>query len=261
MKKTKRLICCSILMLALCLAGCGEKSGGVSSEAPASASSETASFGTTVVETGGPEAALEAEESAEAEPEPEPGIAFPYELDGGKLLVTSLFQSSLMNPDCGLQEGENIATLEIINQSDECLTLGSFEATMADGRVLRFSATDIPAGAKVWAFETSNQSMDDGERCISLTAEPQYEAEDQRIPDGISVDVDGISVTLTNQTGAPVTNLKVYYHDCFEDAYFGGLVYTYSIEEIPEGGIETFEANDSIFGNVEVVRITLENES
>lgn len=262
MKQSKRLICCVIaLAILLCMAGCGaDDSVDNSKEATSAVASETPVIldeSYVPDETSPPVETAEQEEPEEAEP----GLEFPYELDNGKLLVASLFQSSIMNPDCGLEDDEDIATLEIVNQSSECLTLGSFEAIMSDGSVLHFSATDIPAGAKVWAFETSNQSIEIVESCISLTGEFQYEMDSLRIPSTISVEVDGINVTLTNLTDKPVTNLTVYYHDCFEEIFFGGLVYSYTVDEIPAGETKTIEANDCFLGDAEVVRVTMESDS
>lgn len=251
MRIMKSLTCCLLAAaLVLGLSCCGKK------EEISSIASEASSLALVSPSDASQESIADDPSEAEEiqETEPVQGIAFPYALDDGKLLVTSLFQSSIMNPDCDLAEGEDIATLEIVNQSEEYLSLGSFEVTLPDGQVLRFTAAEIPPGAKVWAFELDNGSIETEAPCIALTVTSQYET--RQMPEGIAVEVDGTDVTVTNQTGQPVTNLTVYYHDRFDDVYFGGLVYTILIDEIPAGGAKTIDANDCFLGDAEVVRVS-----
>ena len=67
-------------------------------------------------------------------------ITFPYELADGKLKVASLFQYSGLNPDCNNEEGDDIAALEIVNQSDEFCRSAEIQVVMQDGTELLFKA-------------------------------------------------------------------------------------------------------------------------
>lgn len=199
-----------------------------------------------------------AAENAEEE-EQQRGLQFPYELEDGKLVVASLFQSDIMNPDCNDEMGEEIASLEIVNQSGKYLSSASFKVTMEDRQVLNFKVSDVPNGKSVWAFETGNTSISSDAVCELIECETQYEEEAPLMADQIAVEVSDTSVTLTNLTDEDLTNLVVDCHCLFEEAYFGGLTYTYPVDVLSAGGTAMIEADDCYMGNAEVVRITQGN--
>ncbi|MCI7181911.1 MAG: hypothetical protein SOY12_00790 [Schaedlerella sp.] len=99
-------------------------------------------------------------------------IGFPYDLEDGKLQITTLFQSSVPNPDCDFKEGIDIASIELLNQSGQYLKSADITLTMEDGTELRFEVLDIPDGDKVWAFDINNTSIASDGRCINV----QYKA-------------------------------------------------------------------------------------
>lgn len=187
------------------------------------------------------------------------GLEFPYEIEDGKLIVNSLFQSNVPNPDCNNEESENIATLEIVNQSEKYLASAAIEVGLEDGSVLNFMVSGIPAGSKVWAFETGNNSIEDDEVCMSIKMDTQYETNESLVPDKIEVEVEDTNVKLTNLSDEDLNNLVVDCHCLFDDAYFGGLTYTYSVDSISAGGTAVIEADDCYLGSAEVVRITQGN--
>lgn len=216
-----------ILVMILSMAACKNKNGVSSSTTSAQASEE--------------------EQSEKFE--------FPYELDDGKLVVNSLFQSSVANPDYNNEDGEDIATLEIVNQSEEYLSSATITVTLEDGSVLNFSISGMPSGAKVWAFETGNNSIATDINCESIECDSQYSVDDQLMSDQIAVEIDNTSVTLTNLTEGDLTDLVVYCHCLFDGMYFGGLTYGYPVESVPAGGTAVIEADDCYLGSAEVVCI------
>ena len=84
-----------------------------------------------------------------SEEQQEQSLSFPYELENGKLVINSLFQSSIMNPDCRDEMGEDVATLELENGSGEFLESAEIVVTLTDGEELEFEISCIPDGEKV----------------------------------------------------------------------------------------------------------------
>lgn len=190
------------------------------------------------------------------EQEEETGIVFPYELEGGKLIVNSLFQSSIENPDCNNEIGEDIASLEITNQSDEFCTSVQITVTMPDGAEIPFAATNIPGGKTVWIFAADNQSIDqEVVSCEKIEGSAEF-GESSMMEDQISVVTDDTTITIQNLTENTITNLDVHCHCLFEEVYFGGLTYNYPVESIAAGESVTIEAEDCYMGTAEVVGVT-----
>lgn len=185
------------------------------------------------------------------------GVEFPYELENGKLLVNSLFQASIENPDCDNEIGEDIASLEIENQSEEFCTAVNVQVTMQDGSELSFSATNIPAGKKVWVFSTDNQSIAQENICEKIECTAEF-GENSMMEDQVQYSVEDTTITIQNITDSEITDLSVYCHCLFEEAYFGGVSYCYSVEKLPAGGSVTMDADDCYMGTAEVVLIKKE---
>ena len=76
----------------------------------------------------------EATEAVSTEEQKE-GIEFPYEIDNGNLVINSVFQSSIENPDCGNEYGDDIASLELVNQSNQYLDSAELTLHMSDGSI------------------------------------------------------------------------------------------------------------------------------
>ena len=186
-------------------------------------------------------------------------VDFPAELADGKLKAISLFQYSGVNPDCNNEEGEDIAALEIENQSDEFCESMEIRVVMQDGTELSFKAESIPAGKTVWIFEENNQSISQDDACKSIEGDADF-GEVSLMEEQVSVSVDGdIIITITNLTDTEITDLAVDCHCLFEDSYFGGLTYSYPVGTLPAGGTVTVEADDCYMGTAEVVCISKNN--
>lgn len=182
-------------------------------------------------------------------------ISFPYELEDGKLIVNSLFQSSISNPDCNGEEGEDIASLEIKNASDEFLTEAQITVTLDDGDEIPFLVTNIPAGKTVWAYATDNTSISLDFVCNRIKCKAQFSDKMPVMAESVSYEVNETSVTLNNLTGNEISGLSVGCHCLFEDVFFGGLTYNYKIEELPANESITINAEDCYLGSAEVVCI------
>ena len=83
------------------------------------------------------------ETSKKVSEEKQTGIELPYELDDGRLVLNSIFQSSISNPDCNDENGENMASIEVINQSGKFLASADVGVTLEGGTTLNFKIEDL----------------------------------------------------------------------------------------------------------------------
>lgn len=193
-------------------------------------------------------------ESGSTEEQKESAIELPCELENGKLLVQSLFQSSVENPDAGNEIGEDIGSLEILNQSEEYCISAEIKVTVEDGTEIVFTATDIPAGKTAWVFAPDNQSISQDSVCQKIEGTAQF-GQTSLMEDQVMYSVEDTTITLQNLTENDLTDLSVYCHCLFEDVYFGGRTYCYPVELLPAGGTAVVEAADCFMGTAEVVAI------
>ena len=183
-------------------------------------------------------------------------VSFPCLLAEDSLSVTSLFQYSGYNPDCGGQAGEEIASLAVTNQSEKYLASAKITAKLADGTKRVFQLTDIPAGQTVWVFAQDNGSFASSNTCKELKCEASFAEEQPLLAEQVAVETEGISVTLTNLTDEDLAGLTVYCHCLFDGTYFGGLTYAYPVDGIPAGESVMIQAEECYLGEAAVVRVT-----
>lgn len=182
---------------------------------------------------------------------------FPYELEGGKLVVNSLFQASIENPDCNNEIGENTASLEIVNQSEEYCEQAEISVKMQDGSQYAFKIFDVPAGKSVWAFETENQSLELDGACRKIECEAVFTEMPAEI-EGVEHDENDTVITICNQSEQNIDNLSVYYHCLFDEAYYGGKSYCKNIKSLPAGQAVQLQTDECYMGTAEVVKIVKE---
>lgn len=190
--------------------------------------------------------------------EPEKGIQFPVSLENGALELTLLFQYSGINPDCGFQEGSNIAAIELSNTSASYLAQADLALTLADGTVLNFAVTEVPAGRTVMAFCTDNLSVSASPVVTDIACTAKFADPDVSAGGKLTTSVEGVTVTVTNTSGEDLNNIVVYCRNLFDQDFFGGVTYQYTINELPAGESTTVEAWDCILGIAEVVRVAVD---
>ena len=189
-----------------------------------------------------------------------PTARFPLLADDGHLEISSLFQFTGINPDCGNQEGTDIAGIQLRNVSDSHLTRAAIEMTLVSGKLLRFTVEELPAGMTALVFSNENMTMDPEDACASLSCEASFEAESPLMADRLSVSVEGTQITVTNISGDDLTNLTVYCHCLLDQDCYGGLTYCYPIEFLPAGGSAAVDAVACYLGDVGVVRIGMADQ-
>lgn len=192
-----------------------------------------------------------------SEEQQEQSLSFPYELENGKLVINSLFQSSIMNPDCRDEMGEDVATLELENGSGEFLESAEIVVTLTDGEELEFEISCIPDGEKVWVFEKSNKSIAKDAKCELIICKGNFANASLMMEDKVSVVEDGTMVTLNNLTEETLSNLTIDFHCLFDgEVYYGGRIYTYPVERIEPGSSISFDVEECYLGEAKAVRIT-----
>lgn len=186
--------------------------------------------------------------------EPLPVLGYPLILEDGRLEITNLFQYEGINPDCGLEEGREVASVTLKNTSGDYLEEARIALTLTDGTVLSFTVMDLPAGKTVMAFETANTAAEENAACTGVSCAASWAEGITALPEGIGLAVDGVNITVTNNTGHDISELVISCRCPLDEAYFGGIAYRYTMNDLPANGSATVEARDCILGIAEVVR-------
>lgn len=183
--------------------------------------------------------------------------AFPLMLENGKLKVDSVFQYDGMNPDCANLEGSNIATVTVSNLSDTYLERAEISVAADTGDVLRFVVMDLPAGDSALVFSADNASVAQDSRYGAVNCEAVFQPDASRKEDRIAVSVEGTKITLKNQTDTQIDEIVVYCRALLGDQFFGGIAYTYPVNNLPAKGSAEIDAVDCFLGMAEVTRIEI----
>lgn len=181
--------------------------------------------------------------------------AFPRLLENGALEVTSLFSYSGINPDCGDEMGENIGSLEVANRSGRYLNEASLTVRLTGGGTLHFTVHDLPAGAVIWVFDRDNTSMSETDGCKELTCDAVF-SDESALPEGMNAATDGCTVTLLNGSGSARKGYTAVCHMAVGETLFGGVSFSYPLDDIPAGGSVQFQANECYLGEVSVARVS-----
>lgn len=187
----------------------------------------------------------------------EEGVSFPLSLDEGRLELTSLFPFDGLNPDCGGQQGDSIASIELKNVSGAYLARADVTVALSDGSERTFTVTDLPDGSSAMAFCLTNDSLPDNPACTGAQCQASYDDSASAVSDQVAVSVSGTTVTLSNTSGGDLSQIVVYCRDVLDGRYFGGVTYTYTVSDLPAGESTAVQAEDCIMGMAEVVRVVV----
>lgn len=184
--------------------------------------------------------------------------AFPYQLDEGKLEIESLFPFSGINPDCGNEECENAAAIQLTNQSGKYLSEAQITMTFDDKSELTFEVQDVPDGGVIYAFDTQNRAYSDSEdrKVTDVTAETTYADSSSLLGETISADVSDTTITLTNHSQESFDNLTVTYHCVMENTLFGGISYKVTADALGAGETAEVQAEEAWLGAAKVTKVT-----
>ena len=225
-----RKVCAGILSAAL-LAGC--------TPTPATIPPATGAPATTTAQT------VTAPTAAEVS-----HLEFPLSLEDSALQIESLFPFDGINPDCGYEEGTQIASIKLRNSSDRHLIRADILLTLSDGSQLRFLAEHIAPGQSGSVFCNSNAPLPQDPMCVDVRCSAKFAP--APVWDDLTVQVSGMSVDLNNPSGRDMETIIIYCHNMLGDEYFGGVAYPYEINGLPAGESTTLTAVDCLMGIADV---------
>ena len=183
------------------------------------------------------------------------GLEFPYKLDHNRLRIDSLFQYSGANPDAQLENGDDIASIQLKNISDQYLESAEISVELDNGTAFSFTVQDIPAGKSVTAFDTANTSYDGKAGVAYIEAQASYNADASINEDACAVTKDDQGVHLQNISGDTLNNIQVKYHSILDDMYFGGLGHTATVDSLAVDETTVVDTSEDMLGDVEIVSI------
>lgn len=183
------------------------------------------------------------------------GLAFPYELDDGKLVVDSVFQYTGLNMDCEDQECEDTGAIQITNKSAEHLAYADITLKLASGNEMIFRIEEIPSGKSVMAFDTENKTYDKADKVIDIKVKTSYVADASLKEDQVSLSVENTKITVGNTSSETLENITIKYHCDAGETYVGGKCREALVEALAAGENTVVEASGCYFGEAAVVNI------
>lgn len=187
--------------------------------------------------------------------EKEQEVQFPYELEDGKVEVLSLFQSSISNPDSDGSYVENLASLEVVNRSEEHLQEATIVITLDDGEKLTFVLEEVPAGKTVWAFEVNNKCYKTEQKSRKVECEATFTEKTILLEEQLCVEAEDTLVSVTNISNEILENLELEFHCLFDEVYYGGKTYKYQIDTIKVEEKASMDVWECYLGIAEIVKI------
>lgn len=185
-------------------------------------------------------------------------ISLPCTLAEGKLEVSSLFQFTGFNPDCGGAQGTDIAALQLKNVSGEHLASAELTLTLNDSVPVAFRITDLPAGAEAMVFSAENVTMTPDDVGTALSGSFRFLPESPLMQGQVDFTADNMTITLTNCSDQELTQFDVCCHSMLDGICFGGLTYSYPVDSLPAGASISVDALDCYLGGALVSRISAE---
>lgn len=196
------------------------------------------------------------EEETEPSVETDTGLEFPYLLDDDKIQIDSLFQYSGINMDAQNEECEDVASLQLKNNSDQYLEKAEISVELTDGTAFSFEVEDVPASKSVMAFDTANTVYDGKTGVALIDAATTYSSDAGLKETDVKIISDDNGVQMENISGNALANLKIKYHCVMDDMYFGGISSETEVAGLAAGETTTVDTSESILGDAEVVSIT-----
>lgn len=195
--------------------------------------------------------------SGDTSKEENAGLEFPYELEENKLQVDSFFQYTGINPDCNNENCEEVASVQITNNSEEYLESAEISLELTDGSRYSFQVEDVPAGKKILAFDISNESYDGKTPVAIIESKSSYQADASLEEEGVSVTSNEEGVYLQNVSGENLSSIHVKFHTVLDEMYFGGKSSETSIDNLPSGESTLLDLTGTMLNEAEVVNISL----
>ncbi len=171
-------------------------------------------------------------------------------------LQPSLYQATFFNPDTDYSLIENLAALDLYNDTGKYLVYAAITITTDAGTVLHFEVYDLPNYGRAQLFDLNDATIDQGESIASIAySGTSYLEGDQLMSDALEISTSGNVITLTNLTESTLSGLTLVYHSAMGADTFGGASQTMSLPAISAGSSVTVTATNCYFDEALAVRI------
>ena len=174
------------------------------------------------------------------------------------LSVSELFAYTGPNPDCGFEQGNDIAAVTVENISGKYLLCAEITVASDDGAEYSFTVQALEDGGRVTAFDTLNRTVKN-EVCA---ADSECSTEFANSPDTyagrLQAQVISGEVTLTNISE---DTFEFVFVDCrctVSGESFGGKVFECPFSQVTPGATQSKACSEILFGVPEAVRIRTE---
>ncbi len=187
-----------------------------------------------------------------------PYLEIPYEIPGTSLVLSRLdsYEGIFVEQGTDIHK-DNVAMILLLNEGTEAVEYAILTVTMADGTVLVFEPTCLPAGGKMVVQENTGKAFPGGEilKCTgetaTLSAFPMSE-------DWVKVtENENSTLTITNITDQTIPAVRVFYklYMAEDDGFVGGITYMAKVENLAPGASTTVRPTHYLYGSCKVVMV------
>lgn len=187
-------------------------------------------------------------------------LELPYSLEGGNLMLDTIFQFTGLNPDRQDEEAEDVAAIQLTNTSGLHLATATVTVVTADGATAAFTVYDIPPGMSAMVMSPENIQIESNPECIQITCEAEFLPQLPLAADQLLISVMGTEISVENISGEDLSRITLYCHSMLDQTCYGGTTLVYEIDSLPAGESTVISAWECYLGLVEVVRIEIGSE-
>lgn len=174
------------------------------------------------------------------------------------LSVSELFTYTGPNPDCGFEQGSDIAAITVENTSGKYLLSAEISVAGDDGGEYSFTVQALEDGGRVTAFDTQNRAAANGACAADSECSAHFTDAPDTYTDRLRAQVVSGEVTLTNISEETFETVFVDCRCTVSGESFGGKVFECSFSQLSPGVTQSKACPEILFGVPEAVRIRTE---
>lgn len=174
------------------------------------------------------------------------------------LSVSGLFAYTGPNPDCGFEQGNDIAAVTVENTSGKYLLCAEITVASDDGAEYSFTVQALEDGGRVTAFDTQNRTVKNEVCAADSECSAHFTDAPDTYTDRLRAQVISGEVTLTNISEETFETVFVDCRCTVSGESFGGKVFECSFSQLSPGVTQSKACPEILFGVPEAVRIRTE---
>ena len=163
------------------------------------------------------------------------------------LSVSGLFAYTGPNPDCGFEQGNDIAAVTLENTSGKYLLCAEITVASDDGAEYSFTVQALEDGGRVTAFDTQNRTVKNEVCAADSECSTEFADSPDTYADRLQAQVISGEVTLTNIS-----------EDTFEFVFVDCRCTVSPFSQVTPGATQSKACSEILFGVPEAVRIRTE---